>query len=77
MNTYKVRYIHGPQENLVCTGEELVEASSVGEALAPRSSWPIEMNMSNTCGWAKKPGNSIYYVEAWEAELQRGLSPTN
>ncbi len=70
MNTYKVRYIYGHQENLISIKEELVEAASVREALAPKSSWPIEMNMNNTCGWAKKPGNSIYYVDAWEAELQ-------
>lgn len=70
MHTYRVRYIYGPQENLVSTSEELVEAASVHEALAPKSSWPVELNMSKTCGWAKKPGNSIYYVDAWEAELQ-------
>ncbi|SHN49867.1 hypothetical protein [Desulfovibrio litoralis] len=68
MNTYKMRYIHGPQEHLISLHEHEVKAESVKEALRLKSAWPIHLNMYNNCGWAQKPGNSIYYIEAWEAE---------
>jgi len=72
MNTYRVRFISGPQEDLRSEHEQYVSASSLAEALATRCPWPIQHNMEQTCAWAKHPGTSLYDVEAWEARLISG-----
>lgn len=69
MNTYRIRYISGPQHSLRISGVEEVRAPSLAAALAAKSAWPVETNMAQTCAWAKNPGTSLYHVEAWEAEL--------
>lgn len=69
MNTYTIRYISGPQHALRISDVAQVEASSLRAVLAEKSPWPVEMNMAQTCAWAKNPGTSLYHVEAWEAEL--------
>ena len=68
MNTYRVRFISGPQEALRSGREEYVTAPSLAAALAMRCCWPVQHNMEQTCAWATNPGTSLYYVEAWEAE---------
>ena len=73
MNTYRVRFISGPQENLRSEHEQDVRASSLAEALAMRCHWPVHYNMEQTCAWAKHPGLSLYDVAAWEARLISGL----
>lgn len=69
MNTYRLRFISGPQHTLSVTGVEHVQAASLSAALAGKSPWPVEMNMEMTSAWAKNPGTSLYHLEAWEAEL--------
>jgi hypothetical protein len=69
MNTYQVRYLSGPQHHLCYGPEEMVRAGSLAEALALKSPWPVERDMEQTFAWAKNPGTSLYYVEAWEARL--------
>jgi len=68
MNTYRVRFISGPQEALRSGHEHYVTAPSPVAALATRCCWPVQHNMEQTCAWATNPGTSLYYVEAWEAE---------
>ena len=72
MNTYLVRFISGPQENLRSEHEQCLNASSLAEALAMRCPWPVQYNMAQTCAWAKHPGTNLYDVEAWEARLISG-----
>jgi len=72
MNTYQLRFISGPQENLRSEREQRVSAVSLAEALASRCPWPVQCNMEQTCAWAKHPGTSLYDVEAWEARLISG-----
>ena len=75
MNTYRLRFISGPQEALRSEGEQYVTAPSLAEALAMKCRWPVQRNMEETCAWAKNPGTCLYYVEAWEAEYcPSGLS---
>ena len=69
MNTYHVRFISGPQEALHSEREQYVTASSLTEALAAQCPWPVQQNREQTFAWAKKPGTSLYDVEAWEARL--------
>ncbi len=69
MNTYRLRYIVGPQEAMRTSQEHLVTAESFDQALATRSHWPIQYDMTGSYAWAKHPGTSLYDVEAWEAEL--------
>ncbi len=69
MNHYKIRYVRGPQGALTASGTEIVEAESLDQALAAKSSWPVERSFAGDCAWAKNPGTSLYYVEAWEAEV--------
>jgi hypothetical protein len=69
MPEYKIRYISGPQGRLTASGQTVVRAASLGEALGQRSGWPVERDFRSTCAWARNPGTSLYYVEAWEAEL--------
>lgn len=69
MNTYSVRYIHGPQDTLRASHQQTVRAATLDEALRAKSPWPIERSMDGTCGWAKNPGTSLYHVEAWEGTL--------
>ena len=69
MNTYTIRYISGPQHSLRISDVAQVEAPSLTAVLADKSPWPVEMNMEQTCAWAKNPGTSLYHVEAWEAQL--------
>lgn len=73
MNAYRLRYISGSQDKLHISDETTVEAASLTEALRGKSSWPIEKNIHHTSAWAKNPGTSLYYIEAWEAEM---LSPS-
>lgn len=77
MNRYRVRYISGPQGRLTTSGDEIVEAESPMEALtlAGKDAWPLEWSMDGTTAWAKKPGNSIYDVDAWEAAPWSGPEP--
>ncbi|MDY0306091.1 MAG: hypothetical protein ACEB74_13670 [Desulfovibrio aminophilus] len=75
MNQYKVRYIWGPQGKLSATSEEIVEAGSLDEALSRKSAWPVERSFHGDCAWAKNPGTSLYYVEAWEAKIFSGRPP--
>jgi hypothetical protein len=67
MNTYSIRYLCGPNMNLSYSQEDLVQADSIDEALALKSSWPVERRWDETSAWSKNPGTSMYYVEAWEA----------
>jgi hypothetical protein len=67
MNRYKIRYIWGPQGRLSATAQEIVEADSLDSALAVKSPWPVERSFHGDCAWAKNPGTSLYYIEAWEA----------
>ena len=69
MPRYRIRYVHGPNSELLVTDWEEVSAESVAQALALRSPWPVQENMAATSAWAKNPGTSLYHVEAWEAEL--------
>ena len=69
MNTYRVRYIAGPQEALQASRECTVCAESFAEALAPYSNWPLHIDTAGQCAWAWHPGTSLYDVEAWEATL--------
>ncbi len=69
MNTYRLRYIAGPQESLHASRERLVWADSLEEALAVCCDWPVQYDRSGHCAWAKHPGTSLYDVKAWEAEL--------
>jgi hypothetical protein len=78
MNTYRLRFISGPQEALRSGREQYVTASSPAEALATRCNWPVQHNMEQTCAWAKNPGTCLYYVETWEAQYcPSGLSGDN
>lgn len=74
MNRYKVRYISGPQGRLTACGDQIVEAETPMEALAlaGKDSWPLEWSMDGSTAWAKKPGNSLYDVDAWEAAPWHG-----
>ena len=69
MPRYRIRYVHGPNSELMVTDWEEVSAESLAQALAQRSPWPVQENISATSAWAKNPGTSLYHVEAWEAEL--------
>ncbi len=77
MNTYRIRYLSGPQEALRSEHEECVTAASLAEALAMRCRWPVQYNMEQTCAWAKHPGTSLYDVAAWEARLISGRPDTH
>ncbi len=69
MNTYRLRYIAGPQEAMRASRHHEVLAESFAQALATRSHWPVEYDTAGVCAWAKHPGTSLYDVEAWEAVL--------
>ena len=77
MNTYRVRFISGPQEALRSEHEQHVTAPSLAEALAKQCNWPVHYNMEQTCAWAKHPGISLYDVAAWEARLIAGAPDTH
>ena len=68
MSWFKVRYISGFQGELKQEKQGYTEAPSLQEALRSFSDWPIEVRYNCTTAWAKNPGTSLYYVEAWEAE---------
>lgn len=68
MNRYKLRYISGFQGELKQEHVGYVEAASLQDALRTKSEWPIEVRYNCTTAWAKNPGTSLYYVEAWEAD---------
>ncbi|MDL2274768.1 hypothetical protein LJC22_01410 [Desulfosarcina sp. OttesenSCG-928-G10] len=74
MKRFKLRYIYGFQSELKQTFEGYVEADSLQAALRTKSDWPIEVRYNCTSAWAKNPGTSLYYVEAWEAECCAGES---
>jgi len=76
MNTYRVRFISGPQEALRSEHEQRVTAPSLAEALATQCDWPVSYNMEQTCAWATHPGISLYDVAAWEAQLVSGTPDT-
>ena len=65
---FSIRYISGFQGFLKQEKETRVQAASLQEALRKFSDWPIEVRYNCTSAWAKNPGTSLYYVEAWEAE---------
>lgn len=65
---FSIRYISGFQGFLKQEKEIRVRAASLQEALRKFSDWPIEVRYNCTSAWAKNPGTSLYYVEAWEAE---------
>lgn len=71
MQRFKVRYIHGFQGELQQELKGIVEAESIEEALRQKSDWPIEVRYNCTSAWAKNPGTSLYYIEAWEADVCR------
>ena len=71
MPWYRVRYVHGPNSTLVVSDWEDVRAESLDAALAQKTAWPVEKNIHGTSAWAKHPGQSLYHIEAWEAELIR------
>ena len=75
MNTYKVRYIAGPQEALRASRECIVQAESFDKALAPYSQWPVHYDTAGKYAWAWHPGTSLYDVEAWEATLMASPRP--
>jgi hypothetical protein len=68
MQQFKIRYIYGFQGELKQEAGGFVEAASLQEALRAKSDWPIEVRRDCTSAWAKNPGTSLYYVEAWEAD---------
>lgn len=68
MNCYALRYIYGFQGELKQAHQQVVQAESMQAALRAKSSWPIEVRYNGTSAWAKNPGTSLYYVEAWEAD---------
>ena len=65
---FSIRYISGFQGSLKQDKATRVQAASLQEALRKFSDWPIEVRYNCTSAWAKNPGTSLYYVEAWEAE---------
>ena len=65
---FSIRYISGFHGFLKQEKETRVQAASLQEALRKFSDWPIEVRYNCTSAWAKNPGTSLYYVEAWEAE---------
>ena len=65
---FSIRYISGFQGRLKQENQTSVQAASLQEALRQFSDWPIEVRYNCTSAWAKNPGTSLYYVEAWEAE---------
>jgi hypothetical protein len=69
MNTYRLRYIAGPQESLRASREHQIQAESFDDALATCSAWPVHYDTKGQCAWAWHPGTSLYDVEAWEAVL--------
>ncbi len=69
MDWFKVRYISGFQGKLRQGQEEMIQASSLYDALGRYSDWPVEVRYNCTSAWAKNPGTSLYYIEAWEADL--------
>jgi len=77
MNTYRIRFISGPQEALRSEHEQSVTAPSLAEALATQCNWPVHYNMEQTWAWAKHPGTSLYDVTAWEARLIAGKPDTH
>ena len=68
MNRYALRYLSGYQTMLQQGPVEYILAASLQDALRTKSDWPIETRYDGTSAWAKNPGTSLYYVEAWEAE---------
>ncbi len=69
MNTYRLRFISGPQEALRAEREHRVSAASPAEALGTVCRWPVQSDSRQTCAWARHPGTSLYDVAAWEAQL--------
>lgn len=69
MQRFKIRYIYGFQSELMQVQKGYVEAESLQEALRTKSDWPVEVRYNCTSAWAKNPGTSLYYVEAWEADV--------
>lgn len=65
---FSIRFIFGFQDRLKQGGKTLVKAPSLHEALRKFSDWPVEVRYNRASAWAKNPGTSLYYVEAWEAE---------
>ncbi|MCL1985919.1 MAG: hypothetical protein FWG59_05685 [Betaproteobacteria bacterium] len=75
MNMYALRYLSGYQTKLKRGPVEYVAAASLQDALRTKSDWPIEIRYDCTSAWAKNPGTSLYYVEAWEAECCPPATP--
>lgn len=78
MRRFSIRYIYGFQSELRQEHQGYVEAASPQDALRTKSDWPVEVRYNCTSAWAKNPGTSLYYVEAWEADLcePEGVPPT-
>jgi len=68
MPRYQVWYIEGPNGALKKSREQVVEAASFAEALAPFSRWPVVENYNHTTASAWNPGTCLYYQEMWEAK---------
>jgi len=68
MPCYRICYIAGPNLALRKSREQVVEALSFAEALAPFSNWPVVENYNHTTASAWNPGTCLYYQEMWEAE---------
>lgn len=69
MAWFKLRYIWGFQDRLQQECAGYMEAASIHEALASKSRWPVQVRYNRTSAWARNPGTSLYYIEAWEADV--------
>ncbi len=70
LHWFSIRYIWGFQGELRQNQETRLRAASLEDALRRFSDWPVEVRYNRTTAWAKNPGTSLYYVEAWEAERE-------
>lgn len=69
MPRYHIRFLRGPNDTLQQSQEEIVEAASFEEALAPHTNWPITESYDHATATAWNPGTCMYYQEMWEATL--------
>ncbi len=68
VNWYKLRYISGYQTTLKQEQLQYMQGASLEDVLRAKTPWPIEKRFNGSSAWAKNPGTSLYYVEAWEAD---------
>ncbi|MEG2173698.1 MAG: hypothetical protein RRY29_10655 [Desulfovibrionaceae bacterium] len=69
MPRYSLCHIEGPNDRLKSSQHALVDAASFQEALATRTTWPVEENYNHSCATAQNPGTCTYYQELWEATV--------